>query len=228
MACAQQDHEFRYGTASNRHQPGASDSDPGKAGQIVNITDTAPVITADEPDRIQYMHFKLIPYNARSLDDFKHVSTFNATAERLMESKIYGPLFRNHKVCLILTDGFRENKKQAPGIGPYLFTLKDREIFAFAGLWSRWIDPQTKQPYDSFAIITTEANSIVGEIHDRPRMPVILHKEDEDKWLDKSTPIEELLALCVPYPSELMNVRPVEKAPTKPRHKGNWQIGLDL
>ena len=50
-----------------------------------------------------------------------------------------------------------------------------------AGLCSRWKDEAGKE-IDTFTIITTNANKIVGTIHDR--MPVIFNREQEMKWLD--------------------------------------------
>ena len=59
--------------------------------------------------------------------------------------------------------------------------LESEEPFAFAGLWESW-----KRPDDSWmlscTIITTSANELVSEIHDR--MPVILDPDVESVWLD--------------------------------------------
>ena len=44
-----------------------------------------------------------------------------------------------------------------------------------------------RRPWSSFAIITTEANPLVAQIHNR--MPVILSPEDEATWLNpEATP----------------------------------------
>jgi putative SOS response-associated peptidase YedK len=52
-------------------------------------------------------------------------------------------------------------------------------MFAFAGLYDVWKDPKTGTEIQSYTIITTEANGVVGKIHHR--MPVILQKEDEEE-----------------------------------------------
>ena len=59
---------------------------------------------------------------------------------------------------------------------------------------------------NTFSIITTEANSLLNNIHDR--MPVILHPENEHLWL-QSQNVEELVALLKPYPAELMESYPI-------------------
>jgi putative SOS response-associated peptidase YedK len=33
------------------------------------------------------------------------------------------------------------------------------------------------------SVVTTEANQLMARIH--PRMPVILHSRDDDRWLDR-------------------------------------------
>ena len=63
---------------------------------------------------------------------------------------------------------------------PYYFQLKDGSPFGFAGLWERW--EKGEEPVESCTLITTEANGVVGQVHDR--MPVILMPDDYDRWLD--------------------------------------------
>jgi len=93
------------------------------------ITDMAYIITADEPTVLQQMHFGLVPWDAKSIK--MDYPTFNAMKENLLTAKTWHPLFNNHKVCLVITDGFKEGKK-ATGI--YKFKVKGRETYAFAGL----------------------------------------------------------------------------------------------
>ena len=54
-------------------------------------------------------------------------------------------------------------------------------MFAFAGLWDRWIDPHGKT-IQSCTIITTIPNSHLADIHDR--MPVILPSGAYASWLN--------------------------------------------
>lgn len=177
-------------------------------------TDKTPVITADQPVLIQQMQFGLIPWHSKSgkLD----LSTINAKDYRLLESNLWRPLLVNHKTCLVLTSGFYEWKKYYDGKKvinnePYFFSVKDRSVFAFAGLWSRWMDPETKNSILSFCIITTESNNLVSEIHEKKRMPVILSKENEKAWLSKDLSSDELVSICAPFPDELMTRHKVSK-----------------
>jgi putative SOS response-associated peptidase YedK len=124
----------------------------------------------------------------------------------VLEKKTYAPLIQSHKTCLVIADGFYEWDRKSGKPLPYRFILKERELFAFAGLWSQWKSKDGSQVYRSFTIMTTEANKIVGRVHDpKFRMPVILDKYSEPFWLSKDISPSELLNLCKPYPDEKMD-----------------------
>ncbi|KEQ31204.1 hypothetical protein N180_02850 [Pedobacter antarcticus 4BY] len=164
-------------------------------------TDNGLVITADQPDIAQLMHFGLVPYWAKE----KKIgfSMLNARAETILEKTSFRPLIEKAKRCLVLADGFYEWEKAGKEKLPYRFVVPGRDLFSFAGLWSRWRDPATGEPYETFTIITTSANDVVKPIHER--MPVILSKSDERLWLSKDLPIPEILSLCDSYPADEMN-----------------------
>lgn len=161
------------------------------------------VITADEPDTAQLMHFGLVPYWAQSTKlDF---STMNARSEEALTKKTYAPLLEKHKTCLVLADGFYEWDKKTGSSIPHRFVLNERELFAFAGLWSQWKDKLSGEVYKSFTIMTTRANEVVGKVHDpKFRMPVILEQGQESLWLSKDISASELISICEPYPDDLM------------------------
>ena len=64
---------------------------------------------------------------------------------------------------------------------PFCFEVGQGELFAFAGLWDRWIDLQGIH-IESCTIITTTPNSHLEDIHDR--MPVILPSGVYASWLN--------------------------------------------
>ena len=76
-------------------------------------------------------------------------------------------------------DGFYEWKKLDGRKQPYYIQLQDGQFFTFAGPWERW--NRGDEPIDSGTILTTDANELVGSIHDR--MPVILNPGDYGLWL---------------------------------------------
>lgn len=143
-----------------------------------------PVIANDQPHSIVMFNWGLIPAWAKDKDIRKN--TLNARIETLTEK----PSFRSYtkQRCLVLVNGFYEwqwldekgKQKQKYEIG-----LKDDEAFALAGIWSDWLDKETGELMRTYAILTTEANAFMSVIHNsKKRMPVILHPENEQAWLN--------------------------------------------
>ncbi|WP_281252581.1 SOS response-associated peptidase [Sphingomonas dokdonensis] len=77
------------------------------------------------------------------------------------------------------------------------FDVPSRSIVSFAGIW------RPAEGGAVFAFLTTEPNSLVAPIHPKA-MPVLLHNEDEERWL--SAPIEDAMELVAPFPAQLMRV----------------------
>ncbi|WEK43002.1 MAG: SOS response-associated peptidase family protein [Candidatus Sphingomonas colombiensis] len=77
------------------------------------------------------------------------------------------------------------------------FTVPSRPIVSFAGVWR----PSDKG--DLFAFLTCPPNPLVAPIHPKA-MPVLLHEDDEERWL--ACPFDEAIELAQPYPSQLMAV----------------------
>jgi putative SOS response-associated peptidase YedK len=85
-----------------------------------------------------------------------------------------------------------------------------------AGLWGPWQNPKTGQWEDTFAIITTDPNNKMAEIHNR--QPVILEPREYAEWLEESErpPVHLLRVL----PDENMTIAgmgvPTKAEKTKP------------
>lgn len=109
--------------------------------------------------------------------------------------------------CLIPADGFYEWAKTVKAKQPYCFEVNDGELFAFAGLWDGWKDPSGNW-VKSCSILTTTPNALISTIHDR--MPVILHPDSYDLWLDPGmTDVRVVSELLEPYDTRLMKSYPV-------------------
>ena len=59
------------------------------------------------------------------------------------------------------------------GKTPYHIQRKDAQLFAFAGLYDIWKEPDGRES-KAFAIVTTAANDLLAQVHNR--MPVILKR----------------------------------------------------
>ncbi len=144
-----------------------------------------PVITNSEPSRIQFYEWGLIPSWAK--DRKFQDNTLNARIESLREKPSFKNILGNR--CLIPADGFFEwqwvDPKGTKKV-KYLLEILESPVFAFAGLWSQWVDPATGVVVPTFTIITTEANELMALIHNSSkRMPVILNPNHERLWLEK-------------------------------------------
>lgn len=172
-----------------------------------------PVITNDEPERLQFFSWGLLPHWAKE-KSYKH-KTINARAETLTEKPMFKQLV-NQKRCLVPVDSFYEWRTSSAGKTPYRFLLKDEGLFCFAGLWDEWADRETGEVIWSYTLITTDANELMRPIHHR--MPVLLHPEEEELWLSDASADDHLLSLLNPYPSEEMKAYPVSPLVNSPAH----------
>lgn len=131
-------------------------------------------------------------------------STLNARAETLCEKPAFRTAFKKRR-CLVVADGYYEWRKEGKKKLPVLYELPDHRPFAFAGLWESWWGPghQAAEPLESFTVVTTSANDLARQVHDR--MPVILDPVDYAAWLDPQvTDADKLEYLLQPYEGELM------------------------
>lgn len=139
----------------------------------------------------------------------------NARGETVATKPAFRVALRKRR-CLIPADGFYEWKPAGRRKQPVYIALKSREPFGFAGLWEAWTSPDG-QDIKSCTIITTQANEILKPIHDR--MPVILTREAERVWLDRTIQDPSLLVpLLAPYPAEKMECYPVSTQVNNPSH----------
>jgi putative SOS response-associated peptidase YedK len=164
-----------------------------------NIAPTQPVPVIrqhpKEPVRqISTMRWGLIPNWAKSSDG--EAGMINARSETAAEK----PAFRDPlklRRCLIPADGFYEWSRTGKGKQPYCFEVNEGELFAFAGLWDGWRSADG-QWIKTCSILTTTPNAVTAPVHDR--MPVILHPDSYDQWLDPGMAdvqiVSELLKPC--------------------------------
>ncbi len=141
------------------------------------------------------LHWGLVP--AWSPEPRTAYSTFNARAETVADKPTYRHAFRRRR-CLIPADGFYEWCTVGKRKQPYCIAPTDDELFAFAGLWERWERDETV--VESCTIVVTTANATIAPLHDR--MPVILARADEARWLDPALTdpaiLQPLLMPCAP------------------------------
>lgn len=124
----------------------------------------------------------------------------NARSETITEKPSYKSLFQSRR-CLILASGFYEWKKTGSMKQPMYIQKDDKKMMLFAGLWSSYKKEDGTNLYTT-TIITTEANELMSDIHDR--MPVILDLNQAKAWIDPSVKDREFLqSLLKPYERDM-------------------------
>ena len=142
-----------------------------------------PVIIDEKPNIITHYNWGLIPAWAQDEDIKKF--TLNAKIETINEK----PSFKNsvNKRCLVIVNGFYEWQwldSKGKNKNKFEIGIGNDDLFAFAGIYAQWTNTITGEIKNTYAIVTTQANTVMSEIHNiKKRMPVILKPEDETKWL---------------------------------------------
>ncbi len=127
---------------------------------------------------------------------------FNARGESVANRPSFSAAFKSRRI-IIPADGFYEwHKLNSGSKQPHFFTRADGAPLAMAGVAESWWDKRARDepPIRSCTIITTTGGPDMDGIHDR--MPVILHPDVFDLWLDPDLDdLNELTALLRPAPA---------------------------
>ena len=181
--------------------------------QSYNVAPTQAVAAVLEEGggrRLEVLRWGLIPPWAN--DPQIGSRMINARSETAPEKPSFRRAFRERR-CLIPADGFYEWQRTNGAKQPFYIHMEDGRPFAFAGLWESW-GRGNEGEIRTCTILTTGANAVVGEIHER--MPVIVAPDAYDVWLDPSSERDELTGLLAPYPEDEMEAYPVSRFVNSP------------
>jgi putative SOS response-associated peptidase YedK len=94
----------------------------------------------------------------------------NAKCETVRDLPTFRDAYRKRR-CIVPVNGFFEWRaiKGQKAKQPYAIAMKDGAPFGIAGIWENWKEPASGEWIRTFAIITTDANELVADIHDRMR-----------------------------------------------------------
>lgn len=199
-----------------------------------------PVITADDPAKIQLYHWGLIPHWFKPKPGVKDAKgnpmaalqqarafsnqTLNAVGETVFEK----PSFRNYvgkKRCLVPATGiFEWHHLDAKTRIPHYIYLKSKEIFSFGGIYSHWIDPDTGEVVKTFSILTNPATTseLMGRIHNsRLRQPFILKRDIEGSWLDQDLVKDSVRDMIQPLENTHFTAHTISKLITSRTESSN-------
>lgn len=183
-----------------------------------NIAPTQDILSirrTDEGREAAMLKWGLVPAWAKDVSI--GAKLINARSETVTEKPSFREAFKKRR-CIIPADGFYEWQRTGGKKQPYFFRMQDEHPFGFAGLWEKWkaIDGQV---LETCTILTTEANEVLQPVHDR--MPVILHPDDYELWLDTDLRKLDLAKeLLRPFPASEMIAYPVSPSINSPLNQG--------
>jgi putative SOS response-associated peptidase YedK len=140
------------------------------------------------------MHWEFIPWWIKNGEELlaarkQGIPWLNATCEKLLESKMFRDAALKRR-CLVPATHFFEWRHFKPEGAkkevtyPYCIHLEGWKTFYMAGIWQPWVDRSTGETINTFAIVTTRANSIMENVHcTKKRMPTILPEELAYEWI---------------------------------------------
>lgn len=158
-----------------------------------NIAPTQPILMAlagtpqtpgsNLPNRQSMLvRWGLIPAWVKDTREFPLL--INARSEGAAEKASFRAAMR-HRRALVPASGFYEWQQAGGKKGqPYWIRPKHGGLVAFAGLTETYAEPGGSE-MDTGAILTVSANAGIAHIHDR--MPVVIHPQDFERWLDCRT-----------------------------------------
>ena len=173
-----------------------------------NVCPTDPVdvvVPRDDQRELQTMRWGLLPFWwSKPLKELR-LATFNARVETVTTKPFFREPFKQRR-CLMPVSGYYEWQDTPGGKQPWYFTARDASpVLTVAGLWDTWKNRETGESIKSCAMIITESNAFVAEVHDR--MPVLLMPDQFDHWLSGNMGVEVLK----PAPDDFLQRRAVSK-----------------
>lgn len=182
----------------------------------------APILLRGEGDRVhcQLARFGLVPRWCKDASQAQDIGrkTYNARSETAFEKPSYrapwqacqwmlAPMRRFFEPCWEAAD------QHAGRPVRWQICRSDQALFAAAGLWERWRNPQDGTLVSSFSLLTVNADghAVMGRMHkpgEEKRMPVLVAEADWLDWLRatpqsarswmRAWPAEELQASAAP------------------------------
>jgi putative SOS response-associated peptidase YedK len=199
--------------------------------------DTWPVIKPKNGGKdfdLVMMHWELIPFYIKTMAELEHFrkgglnsktgkkdpprNTLNAIGEEMLDKVSYKQAALKRR-CLVLSSGFYEWRHFTPAgtkkdiAYPYHITLPGHEYFFMAGIWQPWTDQETGETLETFSIVTTKANSLMAQVHNKKkRMPLILPDNLAWEWIQDGLSPERIAEFAhYSFPADKMEAYTIAK-----------------
>jgi putative SOS response-associated peptidase YedK len=188
-----------------------SDLDDFQPNYNVGPGSFAPVLTkkAKTPLRMQMFGFtpswsekRMYLFNARAEGNHNKENNIHFTgAMGIIQKPSFRSAIRKNR-CLIPANGFYEGPQKEKLSKPYYIEHQNKDLMFFAGVSNDWVDKETGEVTETFAIITTVSNKTTQKIGHH-RSPVILEKSKWSAWMDSNTELSEVTSMLRPYTGAL-------------------------
>ncbi len=186
---------------------------------LVNVAPGSSSLVIRRPDdkNLQWQQFGLTPYWSK-----KRMYVFNARAEgdsnpdnrtdyKGAKGILKKPMFRKpirSQRCLVVANSFIEGPVKEKLSKPYLIFRSDYSTLTLGGIWDRWVDEETGEALESFAIITTAANSITAAVGHH-RAPLVISPEHRAAWMNPETDLDLIMGVLQPFDGSEYNAYPI-------------------
>lgn len=194
----------------NEHKDGFRIADESDRYGAYDFPDLPATIQMGQTE-LETLQWSLIPHWAKNIEHAMRLRTsgYNARSETMFEK----PMFEDAAVCgrcLLWLDGFYEWQHVGKKKIQYYIHMPDGQPFAVGGLMSQWRNPATGEVFRTCAIVTTEANELMAEIHNtKKRMPLILPETEKGVWLNAGRSRAEVENICRPLTDGLLIAKPI-------------------
>lgn len=177
-----------------------------KKSYNISPTQSAPVIVSRDGARLmEQMKWGFIPSTAKDNNSVFRYKTYLAKSEGIFDKPMWQECIRQSR-CLVPANGFYEWQSTPAGKLPVYIRPNDQELFAFAGVYSSWTDPNGKE-WATFAVVTIMQDRGLKK---PMRRPIILSPSDESVWLDPTvSDINTLYGVMRPYSEDMFLIHKV-------------------
>lgn len=181
---------------------------PAGVKRTYNVSPTqlgSVIVSRDGVNVLERMKWGFVPANAKDTNSVFRYKTYVAKSEGIFNRPTWQDAIRQTR-CLVPANGYYEWLQTQDGKLPFYIRPTDQDLFAMAGIYSSWTDPDGKE-WGTYAIVTT--------LHDRgPKMPlqrpVILSPVDEAAWLNSEIDdLNSLYAIMRPTSDEALRIHRV-------------------